>query len=313
LHDLVRGGVLIESLPEAPSPVSQSRAILRDLLIVAAVGAAVWTAHRLGRIVLVLVLAMFFAYVIAPIVELLEHPIWFRGHSRRLPRGLAIAVVYVVLAGALTGGAALLWPSASEQIDEAILSAPKYTQSFRSWEGGWSRYYERLRIPLELRHSIDQSVIGAGDATGAFARGALLALLGALSDVPWLALVPVLAFLMLKDAGTIRRTLLKALPHRLQLRAHRLVEALNATLSAFVRAQLIACVLVGTLSGIGFELLGNPYAVLLGVVAAVLEVVPLVGPLVVAIVAVVVAALHDPVLAVWTAVFLTALRIVQTT
>ena len=40
----------------------QSRAILRDLLIVAAVGAAIWVAHRLGRIVLVLVLAMFFAY-----------------------------------------------------------------------------------------------------------------------------------------------------------------------------------------------------------------------------------------------------------
>jgi predicted PurR-regulated permease PerM len=278
---------------------------------VAAVGAAVWVAHRLGRIVLVLVLAMFFAYVIAPIVELLEHPVSFRGQSRRLPRGLAITVVYLMLAGALTAGAALLWPSASQQIDEAIASAPKYTQSFRAWELGWSRYYERLRIPLELRHSIDESVLGAGDAAGTFARGSLLALLGALSDLPWLALVPVLAFLMLKDAAAIRRTLVRALPHRVQLRGHRLFEALNATLSAFVRAQLIACVLVGILSGIGFELLGNPYAVLLGVVAAVLEVVPLVGPLVVAVIAVAIASLHDPMLAVWTAVFLAALRGVE--
>ena len=52
------------------APASQSRAILRDLLIVASVGAAIWVAHRLGRIVLVLVLAMFFAYVIAPLVDL---------------------------------------------------------------------------------------------------------------------------------------------------------------------------------------------------------------------------------------------------
>ena len=296
----------------APAPSApQSRAVLRDLLIVAAVGAAVWVAHRLGRIVLVLILAMFLAYVIAPFIEWLERPITIVGRPRRLSRGLAIAAVYLLLVGTLAAGAALLWPSAADQLDDAIASAPKYTESFRAWEHGWSRYYQRLRIPLELRHTIDQSVIGAGDAAAVFARGSLLGLLGALSDLPWLALVPVLAFFMLKDAVAIRRTLLTALPHRLQLRWHRLFEELNATLSAFVRAQLIACVLVGVLSGLGFALLGTPYAVLLGVVAAALEVVPLIGPLVVAILAVVVAALHDPMLALWTALFLTALRVVQ--
>ncbi|MCU1381583.1 MAG: family transporter [Acidobacteria bacterium] len=292
-------------------PVSQSRAIVRDLLIVASVGAAIWVAHRLGRIVLVLVLAMFFAYVIAPLVDLAQHPISIRGRSRRLPRGVAIAVIYLLLTGMLAAGAALLWPSAASQIDAAIASAPAYTESFRVWEHGWTRYYERLRIPLELRHSIDESVLGAGDAAVAYAHGSLLALIGALTDVPWLVLVPVLAFLMLKDAAAIRRTILTALPHRIQLRGHRLFEEMNATLAAYVRAQLIACVVVGTLSGIGFAVLGNPYAVLLGVLAAVLEFIPLIGPLVVAVVAVAIAALHDPTVAVWTAVFLTVLRGVE--
>ena len=292
-------------------PASQSRAILRDLLIVASVGAAIWVAHRLGRIVLVLVLAMFFAYVIAPLVELLQHPVSVRGRSLRLSRGLAIALIYLVLAGGIAAVTAVLWPSATGQIDHAIANAPRYTESFRLWERGWTRYYERLRIPLELRHSIDESVLGAGDAAVAYAHGSLLALIGVLSDVPWLVLVPVLAFLMLKDAAVIRRTILLALPHRIQLRGHRLFEELNATLAAYVRAQLIACVVVGGLSGVGFALLGNPYAVLLGVMASVLEFIPLIGPMVVAVVAVVIAALQDPVLAVWTAVFLTVLRVVE--
>ena len=309
---MYRAGVsdLVPSQP-APVPFFQGRAILRDLLIVAAVGAAIWVAHRLGRIVLVLILAMFFAYVIAPLVELAQHPVLLRGRSRRLPRGAAIAVVYLLLAGVAGVGAAILWPAAAQQMDDAMASGPRYTDSFRSWERGWARYYERLRMPLELRHSIDQSVSGAGDAAVAYARGSLLALIGVLSDIPWLVLVPVLAFLMLKDAAAIRRTVLIALPHRVQLRGHRLFEELNATLAAYVRAQLIACVLVGSLSGIGFALLGNPYAILLGVLAAALEFIPLVGPLVVAAVAVVTAALQDPMLAVWTAVFLTVLRVVQ--
>jgi predicted PurR-regulated permease PerM len=302
-----------DPVPADPAPTKslESRAILRDLLIVAGVGAAIWVAHRLGRIVIVLVLAMFTAYVIAPLVDLVQVPVHLGGRSRHVPRGIAIGIIYLLIAAAAVSGGALLWPSASAQLDEAISSAPGYTDSFRTWERGWTRYYERLRIPVELRHSIDESVLGAGDASVAYARGSLLALIDALGDVPWLVLVPVLAFLMLKDAAAIRRTILLALPHRVQLRGHRLFAELNATLAAYVRAQLIACVLVGTLCGIGFALLGNPYAVLLAVLAAVMEFVPLIGPLVVAVVAVTIAALHDPVMAVWTVVFLGVLRTVE--
>lgn len=296
-------------VPEPAPP--HGRAILRDVLIVAAVGAAIWVAHRLGRIVLVLVLAMFLAYVIAPLVDLVQHPFTLRGRARRLPRGVAIGIIYVVLTAGLGAATVVIWPSAAAQIDAAIASVPAYTESFRVWERGWTRYYERLRIPVELRHSIDESVLGAGDASVAYAHGSLLALIGLLTDLPWLVLVPVLAFLMLKDAAVIRRTLLTALPHRVQLRGHRLFEEMNATLAAYVRAQLIACVIVGVLSGAGFALLGNPYAVLLGVLAAVFEFVPLIGPLAVAVVAITVAALHDPALALWTAGFLTVLRVVE--
>ena len=219
---------------------------------------------------------------------------------------------YLLLAGGTGAGAAILWPSAAQQLNDAIISGPACTESFRAWEHGWTRYYGRLRIPLELRHSIDQSVLGAGDASIAqCARGTLLAVIASLSDNPRLILVPVLAFLLLKDAVRIRRAILTALPHEAQLRSHRLFEELNATLAAYVRAQLIACVIVGSLCGVGFALLGNPYAILLGVLAAVLEFVPLVGPLVLATIAVVIAALHDPMLAVWTAVFLTVLRVVE--
>src|SRR5437763_9838214 len=211
----------------APVGPLQHRAILRDLLIVTAVGAAMWVTHRLGRIVIVLIVAMFFAAVSAPLVELAQHPLLVRGASRKLPRGAAIAVVYLLLAGVVAGTAAMLWPSAAKQLDAAIVNGPAYTESFRVWERGWTHYYERLRIPLELRHSIDESVLGASDAGVRYAHGALLGVIEGLSNVPWLVLVPVLAFFLLQDAAAIRRTVLIALPHRIQLRGPRLFEDLN--------------------------------------------------------------------------------------
>ena len=136
-------------------------------------------------------------------------------------------------------------------------------------------------------------------------------LAGALSNLPWLILIPILAFFLLKDAAGFRRTIVTALPHRIRLRAHRLFEDLNATLAAYIRAQLLACVLIGSLCGIGFAVLGVPYAVLLGILAGVLEFIPLVGPLLLAVIASIIAALQAPLLALWVIGFLGIVRLVE--
>jgi predicted PurR-regulated permease PerM len=290
---------------------SQMRPVLHVVLIIVAVALGIWALHRLAFVVLVVIVSVLFAYVIAPLVQLAGRPIRIAGRPRRLSRAAAIALVYVVMAGSVWGGAVLLLPSASEQVNDMIVRAPAYAQSIVAWEHGWTRYYERLRIPLELRHGIDQSVLGGGRSALESIRGSLLALVGALVYLPWLMLVPIIAFFLLKDAATLRRTVVTSLPHDGQLRGHRLFEELNATLAAYIRAQLLACVLVGSVCGVGFAVLGVPYPVLLGVLAGALEFIPLVGPLVLATVAAVVGALHAPMLALWTLGFLGVLRLIE--
>ena len=291
--------------------VSQTRIVLQVFLVVAGIALGLWVLHRLSAVVLVLILAALFAYVIAPLVELARRPIRLAGRRRRLSRGAAIALVYLLMAGSVSGAAALLLPSATEQVNDVIVRAPAYAQSILAWEHGWSRYYERLRIPLELRRAIDQSVLAAGAGAVESVQGSALALMSALAYVPWLVLIPILAFFLLKDAAGLRRTIVTALPHHGQLRGHRLFEELNATLAAYIRAQLLACLLVGGLCGVGFAVLGIPYPVLLGVLAGVFEFIPLVGPLVLATVAAVVGALHAPILALWAVGFLGVLRLVE--
>ena len=83
----------------AALPSAGSRAALQVILIILAVAAAAWVLYRLERVVLVLVVAMFFAYVVAPLVRFAEHPIRIAGRPRRLSRGLAIGLVYVVISG----------------------------------------------------------------------------------------------------------------------------------------------------------------------------------------------------------------------
>jgi predicted PurR-regulated permease PerM len=299
------------SLPAVSTRATPSltHVIVQVLLIAAAMAAGWWTLQRLASVIVLLTLAALFAYVIAPLVQLAQHPIRLAGRRRHLPRGLAIALVYLLLAGGASLQAVVLLPSAVEQAHEMLARAPAYAQSAIAWEHGWSRYYERLRIPAALRQSIDQSTLDASDAAFGHARAALIAVVGA--GLPWIVLVPILAFFLLKDATIFRRTIVTALPHALRLRGHRLFEDLNAALAAYIRAQVLACLLVGGVCVLGFAMLGVPYPVLLGVLAGVLEFIPLVGPLLLAVLAATVSAFHAPILAVWAVTFLGVLRIVE--
>lgn len=314
MHESLRSVEAADHRPiddDAGAPASHIRVVVQLLAIVAGSAAALWTLHRLAAVVLVLLLAGVFAYVVAPLVTLAERPIRLAGRTHRLKRAAAVALVYVLMIGGVSASVALLLPSAAAQMDDMIASAPAYAQSIVTWQHGWSRYYERLRIPRELRQAIDGSVTAANGAAIGYARGAAIAVVGTLTYLPWIVLIPILAFFLLKDATSIRRAIVVALPHRIQLRGHRLFEELNAALAAYVRAQLLACLLVGTACGLGFAAIGIPYPVLLGVLAGVLEFIPLVGPLVLAIVACTVGALHGPAVALRAAGFLAVLRVVE--
>jgi predicted PurR-regulated permease PerM len=283
----------------------------RFILIVLAVAVGALLLYRLERIVLVLVLALFFAYLIAPLVDLAERPLRAVGTPPRLSRGVAIGIVYVAISGVAWAGTAILLPTVSQQIGDAASRAPGYVQSLRTWEGGWSRSYQRLRLPPEVRRRIDQSLTDAGDRVVEGVRESLVAGFGVLTDLPWLVLIPVLSFFLLKDAASFRQSALHVLPKRFRGRGYRLFEELHTTLAAYIRAQLLACLLVGSICGVGFAALGVPYAVLFGVLAGVLEFIPLVGPLLVAVIAGIVAALHTPILAVWSTGFLAIVRVLE--
>ncbi|HSP91217.1 MAG TPA: AI-2E family transporter [Vicinamibacterales bacterium] len=283
----------------------------RFTLIIVAWAASALLLYGLGRVVFVLVVAMFFAYLIAPLVASAERPLRAVSIPRRLSRGVAIGLVYVAISGVTWAGAAMLLPTVSQQVSEVVSQAPGYAQSLRTWQAGWTRSYERLRLPAELRRRIDESLLDAGDRIVTRVRESVAAGIGILSYLPWIVLIPVLAFFMLKDAESLRQAALNALPQRFRGRGYRLFEELNATLAAYIRAQLLACVVVGAACGIGFAALGLPYAVLLGVLAGVLEFIPLVGPLAMAVIAGTIASLHAPMLAVWVTGFLAVVRVVE--
>ena len=169
------------------------------------------------------------------------------------------------------------------------------------------------RMPEGVVKAVNDSVLGLIAKGGEIVSVAVERMLGLIIYLPWLVLIPILGFFLLKDADSFRRSALAMLPRgRLRWRGDEFFQDVNSTLAAYIRAQLTACVLIGVISSVGFALIGMPSPLVLGLIAGLLEFVPLVGPLVVAILATLLALLHSGFgMAFVVLLFLGVLRIVQ--
>jgi predicted PurR-regulated permease PerM len=298
-----------------PGPVEvvsswlQTRAVLRVLLLLLAVAGFLWIVYRLTTVILLVVLSIFFAYLVAPLVDLVQQPLRLRGRDRVIPRGLAIAIVYVILFVAVGLAIYLLIPTLSSQFPEFKQQALAYYQKIRGSTESLNQYFRQRRLPQGMAAYVDALLADVGELV----KLAVGRMLGWIIFIPWLVLIPILSFFFLKDADSFRRSVLAMLPRgRLRWRGDELFQDISSTLAAYIRAQLTACVLIGVVCTIGFWLIGLPSPLVLGLIAGLLEFVPLVGPLVVAVLAALLGLLHQGFGSAFIVLlFLGVLRIVQ--
>jgi predicted PurR-regulated permease PerM len=281
--------------------------------VVLCVAVALWAVYSLRGILILLVLAVFFAYLVAPLVGLCRRPVTVRGRKFVLPLPAAIGVVYIFLFGSLAVAFVLLLPVLNRQLGELATEAPGYLARIQDRWQSWQTGYRRHALPQEVREAIDRATRQAVAAGETYVTRELFPrLAGWLVYLPWLILVPILAFFLVKDAVLLRKAALRILPRgHLRSRGDVFLVELNDTLAAYTRAQVTACLLIGVVCTIGFLVIGVPYAVVLGITAGLLEFIPLAGPLTIGVLATGFAAFHSLGQVVAVLLFLVVLRAVQ--
>jgi predicted PurR-regulated permease PerM len=278
-------------------------ALVTILLFIAA-GAFLYGARR---ILIVFLLAIFFAYLLEPLVSRFEG--WVR--VSRGSRGLAILEVYVIFCVAIALVFLLVGPHIVGQARNLAGALPALFQNVSSGQialqigskRGWSDATQ-LRLQQFLvghRDLILHWVGSAGSRVAEFAQNAI-----------WFALIPILAVFFLKDGRRFIDKLLEMIERRRQRRfLTELTDDLSEMLAHYIRMQLTLAGLslaayIGVLSA-----LRMPYGAAVGAIAGVLEFIPVVGPLVGAIAILGVAFLTNYQHLLVVALFLGAWRIVQ--
>lgn len=294
----------------SPSIRSIVRVVVIALIILFVAGYLQTIISSIASLVFLIVLSVFFAYLIDPLVKIIRRPFKVRNLEKIMPRSLAIMIAYIfvfTIVGVIIANVA---PRVVDQAKEFGSNVPGYAQALRTRFNEVDQRIDRLRIPDEVQAEINKKVTDIGSSFTTSLGGFLL---GSVTYLPWLLLVPILAFFFLKDVNQFRLAILRMFPAgRWRYRAEVVMADVNATLAAYVRAQLISCIIIGVICTAAFYVIGLKYALLLGILAGIFEFVPLLGPLAIALIVTTTAAASDnPWNALYTAIFLIALRIVH--
>jgi predicted PurR-regulated permease PerM len=238
-----------------------------------AVVAAVWLLLSTWQIWLLFFTSLIIAAAILPAARI--------GERYRIPRGATVLGVYVGVAGLLVLMGRLVWPALSQQWSQFLEQLPTLVANARAWLGNLDYWLAQWGASLPQPKA--DNVQGLA---GTLLGNALRVTTGAVGAVVEALAVLVVAAYLVIDSREIGHTLVGLLPREHRATATRLTPSVLERIGGYVRGQLVSSFFVGVLIAVALSLLGVKYALLIGSVAAVLNIVPFVGATVAAVLAV---------------------------
>lgn len=246
------------------------------------------------------VVAVITAYILLPVVKALT--------QKKIPVTLAIIIVYFSVAGLIIIIAFYVFPEIFSELNGFAEAVPHYTVLFQKWIGQIQDNYSNFRLPESIRQAVDETVASLEQRLVQTTKGMAMATFELFSSSLCIVIVPILTFYFLKDHEIIVKKLLSFLPPRYRTELMNLWLPVNGVLRRFIRGHLLVAVIVGILTGLGLALLGVNYAVTLGFIAGLADIIPYFGPIIGAVPAVGLALLQSKKLAIYVMLVMFAIQ-----
>lgn len=263
-------------------PKLSARQVIFGTLVVACVALAFWLLLHFYSVIFILFIAIVISTAIRPLVD--------RLYSLGLPRPAGIILVYLGILFAIVGFVGLVAPVIIEQVATIGQAIPAAYTRLRDTMLHTPNLLI-LRLAFEMPPELNMSA--ADPTTGEEAFSAVSQLwqginVAARTTFGILATL-VLAFYWTLDGDRSQRAVLMLLPADKRDQARDLMATIQETVGRYVTGQLTLSLVIGTVSLAAYLLIGLPYALVLAIIAGILEAVPVVGPLLAAIPAILIA------------------------
>ena len=256
---------------------------------------ALFAMYIAANALLLIYISVLAAIGFGPLVRAIEHQQRIPVGSRRLPRWLAILVVYLVILGALTVVGILVVPPLIEQGAELWAQLPRFVDRVQQ--------FLLERGLLDHQVTLGEAVRQAPDASGTAVGKAATALAWTAKTLLGVITVVVLTFYLLVESDALSAGFARLFPRENRPRIVEASRKISMKVSAWLSGQLILASAIGFSAAVFLYLVGVPYFYVLALIAAFGEMIPIVGPFLSAIPAILAALAVSPRTALYVAIF----------
>lgn len=249
----------------------------KTILFAFAIAFAVWFLIQIKTILVLLFISLILVSAFHSPVDYLQR--------RRIPRVLAILILYFLVGGFFAGAISLIIPPFIEQTQNLIEKFPIILAEI-------AKFITFYQIPTQ------DLVTRAAQEFGPFGANFFKFTLGFFSSIVGVITLIVFTFYLLLEWPGVVSLASSAFAGKEEKRIKKLLNDVEAGLGGWVRGEIALMIIVGLLSYIGLTLLQVPYALSLAVLAGLLEIVAIIGPILAAVPAVFAALLVSPILAI---------------
>jgi predicted PurR-regulated permease PerM len=243
-----------------------SWAVVGIAALLAVLGAVAWT---LRVVFPPLILACAIVFLLNPVVTMLQR--------RGIPRAAGAGLAYLGVIAVIGLGGVLLYPVAANQVDQLAEDWPAIQSRVERWID--ARAEESRGTVVEFsREDVEQAV---SNNTGTFEQQIRrIRKLGAqvFHVLLVVVLAPIIGFYLLVDVPHLRQVAESLVPSGARAEVMAIARRLNRAIGGFFRGQLMVALIVGALCSTGLGIIGLKFWFLIGMIAGLFNVVPLIGP-----------------------------------
>jgi predicted PurR-regulated permease PerM len=281
-----------------------ARALALPLIILAWLAVLLlvaWLLSHVTRALLILVISSLVAFALAPLVTLLQ---------RWLPRGVAIAIAYLIGFAFVLGLFTVVVATAATEITNLAQNLPGYAR--RVQHMGLLDQVHRLGVTQDqINQAQSRAVAYLQGLTTQAATDAVDFVRTVLDAIVDTVLVLILSIYLLANGPRVVSWVREQAPRSQRRRANLLIAIVNQVVGGYVRGTLTMALLIGVLVGGGMGVLGVRYALLLGILAFFMEFVPVLGVLISGAVCVVVALFQGWLLALGVLLYFVIVHVIE--
>ncbi|WP_174732735.1 AI-2E family transporter [Mesobacillus harenae] len=241
---------------------------------------------------------LFFPILITGFLFFLLNPVVNFLQSKKVPRLVAILIIYVVFTGILVLSIGNLIPAITKQVTALANELPGYADKTLEFFDDFAQSSEFRWIMNEqndLLETAEARLIEFANTLPDRITGSITNILGLIANIAViLVTVPFLLFYMFKDGHKFPNALAKFFPAAYRKQGLIILKETGETLSAYIQGQITVAFAVGTLAFIGYLIIDLPFALVMALIVAFTNIIPYIGPILGGAPAVIVALFDSP-------------------